>query len=243
MAVERLPLNPVPPNFRPAGGTPYRVRDGDNWETVAVKAGVKVWDLIDYNFRTRVPDEVNWYLRRNVGCRKTTRDGKNYMFSTNASPGVVYLPPRITGPRMNYTIPGVFNLIAQPADMTCWATVGTMMMSWHDQQSYTIDAAMAKRGSKWATRFANNQGLKVLDHAAFANDAGMTYEQLQCYPAEGWEEMLRDYGPLAVVTADPYHARIMVGISGDGLRHDGRHAGPGRRPAVPAELRLLHPGF
>src|SRR5262249_10728996 len=154
----------------------------------------KAGDLIDYNFRTRAPDEVNWYLRRNVGCRKTSRDGKNYIFSTDASPGIVYLPP--PGLRVDYTVPGVFNLIAQPTNMTCWATVGAMMMSWHDQQSYPIDAAMAKCGSKWAVMFAKNQGLKAEDHAAFADDAGMTYEQLACYPAEGWEQMLRVYGPL-----------------------------------------------
>lgn len=214
MAIERPPRNPVPPNFRPQGGIAYRVRDGDSWVSVARQAGVAVWDLIDFNFRTRNPDEVNWYLRRNVGCRKTTGDGKNYLFSSDASPGIVYLPPR--GPRIHYTVPGVFNLIAQPSNMTCWATVGAMMLSWRDQLSYAIDTAMALCGSKWATMFANNQGLPAAEHAAFASAAGMTYEPLMCYPAETWEQMLRTHGPLAVVTASPFHARIMVGIAGDG---------------------------
>jgi hypothetical protein len=131
----------VPQNFRPKGGTPYRVQDGDNWTSVARRAAVDVWDLIDFNFRTRNPDEVNWYLRRNVGCRKTTGDGKNYVFSSDANPGVVYLPP--AGPRISYTVPGVFNIIAQPSSMTCWATVAAMMMSWRDQQSYPINTAMS----------------------------------------------------------------------------------------------------
>lgn len=213
MAIQRVPTSPVPQNFRPAGGMPYRVRDGDSWVSVALRAGVAVWDLIDFNFRTRNPDEVNWYLRRNVGCWRTTPDGKNYIFSADANPGIVYLPPH--GPRVSYTVPGVFNILAQPSGMTCWATVGAMMMSWRDQKSYPIDAAMAQCGSKWATMFANNQGLAAADHAQFAAAAGMTYEELACYPAETWEQMLRTHGPLAVVTANPFHARIMVGIAGD----------------------------
>jgi hypothetical protein len=48
--------------------------------------------LIEFNFKTQNPEEINWYLRRNVGCKKQTRDGKNWMFSTNAAPGVIYRP-------------------------------------------------------------------------------------------------------------------------------------------------------
>jgi hypothetical protein len=183
----------VPQNFRPKGGTPYRVQDGDNWTSVARRAAVDVWDLIDFNFRTRNPDEVNWYRRRNVGCRKTTGDGKNYVFSPDANPGVVYLPP--SGPRISYTVPGVFNIIAQPSSMTCWATVAAMMMSWRDQQSYPINTAMSMCGSTWATMFANNQWLPGSQHAQFADAAGMTHEPLVGNPAESWEEMLRAHGP------------------------------------------------
>ncbi len=196
MAIERAPRHPVAQNFRPKDATPYRVRDGDDWSAVARRAGVDVWDLIDYNFRTRNPDEVNWYLRRNVGCRRETADRKNYIFSTDANPGVIYLPP--ASPRINYTVPGVFNIIAQPSNMTCWATVGDMMMSWRDQQSYPIATAMSSAGPAWATMFANNQGLPASQHGQFAAAAGMSVEPLVCHPAEGWEQMLRAHGPLAV---------------------------------------------
>ena len=51
------------------------------------------WKLIEFNFNTRDPAEVNWYLRRNVGCNQPTADGKNWMFSASAKPGVIYVPP------------------------------------------------------------------------------------------------------------------------------------------------------
>jgi len=216
MPIEKAPSTPLPQNFRPVGGTPYQVQTGDTWISLAAKVHINVWNLIDYNFHTRNPDEVNWYLRRNVGCRKTAHDGKNYMFSSDAKPGIVYLPSPFGAP-VDYAVPGIFNVIAQPSSMACWATVGAMMLSWRDQQSYAIDTAMAMCGAKWVGVFKANTGLAIADTIEFPTNAGMSYEPLVSYPADTWEKMLRAHGPLAIVTALPFfHARIMVGISGDG---------------------------
>lgn len=62
--------------------------------SVAQRESVPVWDLIDFNFGTRAPEEVNWYLRRRVGCDQTTPDGLNYRFSSGATPGIIHLPPK-----------------------------------------------------------------------------------------------------------------------------------------------------
>ncbi|MBL8218311.1 MAG: hypothetical protein JNL62_03745, partial [Bryobacterales bacterium] len=67
----------------PAGGHRYRVgttKEKDNWWTVASKDGwADPWDFIDFNFKTRNPEEVNWYLYHFLGCR-VVRDGKNFSF-------------------------------------------------------------------------------------------------------------------------------------------------------------------
>jgi hypothetical protein len=48
----------------------------------AAKAyGMTVLDICFFNFRTRRPIEINWYLKYKIGCTKTTKDGKNYIFS------------------------------------------------------------------------------------------------------------------------------------------------------------------
>jgi hypothetical protein len=93
MPIEKMPRNPLPANYVSPGGIPYKVGNEDSWSSLAVKLGIDVWRLIEFNFKTRDPDEVNWYLRRNVGCKKQTPDGKNWMFSAAASPGIIYLPP------------------------------------------------------------------------------------------------------------------------------------------------------
>jgi hypothetical protein len=84
----------LPARYAPPGGTPYRVQDGDDWNRVANKFGVNVQDLILFNFETLRTNEVNWYLRRNVGCVEPSPKGFNWAFSKRAHPGIVYIPPR-----------------------------------------------------------------------------------------------------------------------------------------------------
>src|SRR6266478_3211104 len=166
MPIEKHPTTPLAHNFRPPGGTPYRVQNGDTWMSLAAKVHIDVWNLIDYNFHTRNPDEVNWYLRRNVGCRKATPDGKNYIFSSDANPGFVYLPQPFGAP-VNYAVPGVFDIIAQPLNMACWDTTATIMLSWRDRQSYPINTALAICGAKWVGVFNANTGLTITDWVRF----------------------------------------------------------------------------
>lgn len=92
MALERAPASPLPNTYRPAGGRPYKVKNTDSFVSIAKAHGLDPLALIEFNFNTRDPWEVNWYLRRNVGCRRQTQDGKNYVFSAGDAPGIVYLP-------------------------------------------------------------------------------------------------------------------------------------------------------
>jgi LysM repeat protein len=94
MAIERKPATPVPVNFQPPSSSPYRVKNGDSWGVVARRFGIGAWDLIRFNFKTSKPAEVNWYLKHYVGCNQHTTDGKNYIFSASADPGIIYVPAK-----------------------------------------------------------------------------------------------------------------------------------------------------
>jgi hypothetical protein len=94
MANEREPDNPLPSDFVPEGSVEtHRVSDGEDWASVAGQYNVKVDDLIHFNFHTNVPEEVNWYLRRNTGCNVSNDGGLNWAFSSSADPGLIYIPP------------------------------------------------------------------------------------------------------------------------------------------------------
>jgi hypothetical protein len=94
MANESTPDNPLPVDFVPEGSVEtHRVNDGEDWASVAAQYNVKVDDLIYFNFHTSVPEEVNWYLRRNTGCNVSNDGGLNWAFSSSADPGLIYIPP------------------------------------------------------------------------------------------------------------------------------------------------------
>src|SRR5438046_9214035 len=94
MANEREPDNPLPADFVTDGKiADHRVSDGEDCASVAAQYNVNVKDLIYFNFHTNVPEEVNWYLRRNTGCNVSKDGGRNWAFSSSADPGIVYIPP------------------------------------------------------------------------------------------------------------------------------------------------------
>lgn len=84
--VRKPALLPSELAYVPEHGETHIVASGESWWTLAELPRVRTLhqtasDLCYYNFRTRDPQEINWYLYHRVGCRRVTRDGKNYMFS------------------------------------------------------------------------------------------------------------------------------------------------------------------
>lgn len=122
----------------------------------------------------------------------------------------------------DYTVPGLVPIIAQPSNMTCWATVATMMLSWDDKVSYSIETAMDKAGATYRALFDANKGLPAADHEAFATACDMKGEPPMCYTVSGLRELIESHGPLIVVTDEKpgpnwaIHARVIRGIYGDG---------------------------
>jgi hypothetical protein len=90
MPIERQPRHPSP--WPPAEGTPYKVKTGDDWGSIANAHGISARDLIFFNFGTHDSAEVNYCSRTRVGCTKPTYDRLNWMFTSDAQPGVIYLP-------------------------------------------------------------------------------------------------------------------------------------------------------
>ncbi|MBM3761742.1 MAG: hypothetical protein FJW36_16030 [Acidobacteria bacterium] len=72
----------------------HRVRTGDSFVSMAAKYGfADPWDIIQYNYGTKDPEEVNWYLQELVGCTKS-KDGINYSFDSSDRFGIVFIPPK-----------------------------------------------------------------------------------------------------------------------------------------------------
>lgn len=74
--------------------TSYKVKDGDSLDSIAKAHGTTWQQLGKFNWGTDVPDEINKYLRARVGCTKKTKDGNNYIFTSNDDPGIIYIPEK-----------------------------------------------------------------------------------------------------------------------------------------------------
>lgn len=123
---------------------------------------------------------------------------------------------------VDYTIPGLFSPLAQPHSMACWATAFTMMWSWRRQQSLDIETSLSALGQRWVDMYRANTGLPAEATADFMAAAGLVAEPPQSYSVEGWERLLRNYGPVWVTTDElpgkdwAIHARVITAIQGDG---------------------------
>jgi hypothetical protein len=80
--------------FPPPGAVQqHRVVTGDNWWNLAARYGRSdPWDLIEFNFRSRDPREINWYMESYLGCHFAAKDGLNFRFDSSDDPGLVYIP-------------------------------------------------------------------------------------------------------------------------------------------------------
>lgn len=122
---------------------------------------------------------------------------------------------------VRYRVPGAVPHIKQKSSAVCWATVATMLMSWHDRMSMDPEAAMARLGQEYADLYGANKGLPTARKAAFLAAIGLQAEPPMSWPIEGWEQLLREYGPLWVTTDEHptdalVHGRVIVGMEGDG---------------------------
>lgn len=123
---------------------------------------------------------------------------------------------------ISYDVPGNFWVLRQPSGMACWATVFTMLKSWRSQREMTIPQALGAVGQHWVDIYNADTGLSSEDKPAFIAAAGLVAQPPQSFSLEGWENLLRNYGPIWVTTDERpgqpggIHARIITGIHGDG---------------------------
>jgi GH24 family phage-related lysozyme (muramidase) len=122
---------------------------------------------------------------------------------------------------IDYSIPGILPVIAQPTPNTCWAAVFTMMYSWKSNSSISIGDALSTVGPKYLDMFNRDIGLDSNSAQWLYNAAGL--EPIYSFnpTIDGWVALLKKYGPLYVdvgynVANAGTHAIIVTGMSGDG---------------------------
>jgi hypothetical protein len=208
MPIEQLPVHKTPKNYVPPHSVQYKVKDGDSWVSLAQANGIDPWDLIEANFKTRSAPEVNWYLHHYVGCNVPTKDGKNWTFSSSASPGLIYIPIM---PPLYYVVPNM-KLIPQDKTMSCWFASGQMLIQWRSQMTRTSEASHPDPSllTKWSKLYDNNPGISNAQIANFANDLGLSMVGPVTPSPSYVQDLLRQNGPLWVNGNS--HITVIAGI-------------------------------
>lgn len=70
----------------------HKVKTNETLDLLAKKAGITWQQLATFNWGTSQPKQINECLHEFVGCRHLTKNGKNYMFNSKDSPGIVFIP-------------------------------------------------------------------------------------------------------------------------------------------------------
>jgi Papain-like cysteine protease AvrRpt2 len=241
-----LIMQPPNPKWPPGHGHKYSVSDGDNWVDLARKDGwPDPWGLIQFNFGLDGSDRqlhsmyVNWYLKYHVGCVLETDDHKNYRFSDDAFPGIIYTKHKLSGGEVGdhlpFWVPRTVPVISQTGAWDCWWTVAAIMFSWRYGSRHTareaVDKAEKNAEAKVATPprpddvsfralYQKGKGLKLGRFREFARCCGMFPITSPFTSLGGWyTEMWRYRSPLAIVSRvveGVYHGRVLHGITGDG---------------------------
>lgn len=202
MPSEIKPARLLPKNHRPVNSIPRRVRDGDDWARIAAQCGMSVNELIEFNFDTTDPYEVNYYLRVNVGCKKPTRDGNNWMFSSADKPGLIYLPKiwvRMAVPHFQGTLAN-----------SCWHDAARMIYQ------YKKKADIHPLAAEWRA----DAGLSPNTFIRLAKQVGMRpiQEPPFSFDVQHLADLLTKYGPLwaAGTWNGVNHIIVVTGVDSNG---------------------------
>ena len=124
-------------------------------------------------------------------------------------------------PSFEYTIPGIVPIIGQTSNNTCWAAVASMLLSWRDNKSYSIEEAMDLAGDSYREKFDLDQGLSKEEKVAFLQVLGLEAAPPMSYTTRGLLNLLKQHGPIWITTDEDasqqfsIHARILTGIAGN----------------------------
>ena len=169
------------PMDAPALYSAYKVKDGDTLSNVAVRAGVSVKHLMSIAFGTNIPQEINWYLRNKVGCKKYGSAKKNYAFSSSADPGLIWLENHAYKRLVIATRPAAHTFrIARPLPsypqkngQGCWAVAVANLYDWKKLKRRTGTKAVYEIGKKWGMKYDAKKSMQGLEFKQFAADAGL----------------------------------------------------------------------
>lgn len=142
---------------------------------------------------------------------------KKSVFNDNSSINKIVSPDRSGFDLDNEVISYNISPLRQSSQMSCWATVYTMMKAWKDKKAYLVNQVVSNLGAPWDDYYVNDTGLPGGKEREFVNAIGMKSMPPANYTLEAYVDLLKNHGPIWIITGDGIssHARLLVGIYGN----------------------------
>ncbi len=170
-----------------------------------------------------VGEQLFWGVRDDPGLAEISIDGATGSVDI---PSILDPSQRVRTIDLPEFISRDVTPVRQPSFRSCWAAAGAML--WNDTNGTELDAGRFATtiGDEWARLFEDDQGLPLGAHTAFADAAGFVALPPMNLTIDRYAELLREHGPLWIATLGPptfsAHARVLVGVYGDGTPHGTR---------------------
>jgi hypothetical protein len=126
-------------------------------------------------------------------------------------------------PPIDQAVKGVLPLVLQaPKKKACWAAALTMLKSWAAGETMTIETALTPGGTFYLDRFKNDSGLLPGEVPAFREAYALRDASVGVLTAAALARQMAERGPLWVIADEDasasfsVHARVLIGITGDG---------------------------
>jgi hypothetical protein len=126
-------------------------------------------------------------------------------------------------PPIDQAVKWVLPLVLQaPKKRACWAAALTMLKSWAAGETMTIETALTPGGTFYLDRFKNDSGLLPGEVPAFREAYALRDASVGVLTAAALARQMAERGPLWVIADEDasatfsVHARVLIGITGDG---------------------------
>lgn len=100
----------------------------------------------------------------------------------------------------------------------CWAAAATMMMSWKDQEKYSIESVLKMTPDEYLEIYNEDRGLRSSEINGFISNLGMVSKPPASYSPETYIEWIKQYGPLWInmdsdtgISSISPHAKVLIG--------------------------------
>lgn len=133
-------------------------------------------------------------------------------------------PKTVHAASVNYVVSPLPTPVSQGNENLCWLAASAVMFSYRDKRPYTLTDAATKLGGAYVLKQTQGLALQYDELKTWLFSGGFASQGQQSLDAKGWEQLLKNHGPLITLvdgsgSGTINHAVVVLGVVGDGTQN------------------------